>query len=86
MHVKSVYTQVKGCQVHAFKHLLEGLTTTVLNVNDLLRVFLHCTLDESQQVLLVHAGRGMYVCVHLDLGQSKISQILALGLKHHLLI
>lgn len=75
MHVESVYTQVKGCQVHAFKHLLEGLTAAPLNVNDLLGVLLHCSLDESQQMLLVHAGRCMYVCVHLDLGQSKICQI-----------
>lgn len=56
MHVKSVYAQVKGRQVHALKHLLQGLTAAALNVNDLLRVFLHGSLDESQQVLLIHAG------------------------------
>lgn len=56
MHVESVYAQVKGRQVHGFKHLLEGLTTAALNVNDLLGVFLHGSLDESQQVLLIHAG------------------------------
>lgn len=56
MHVESVYTQIKGRQVHALKHLLEGLTMATLNVNDLLWVFLHGSLDESQQVLLIHAG------------------------------
>lgn len=56
MHVESVHAQVKGRQVHALKHLLEGLTTAALNVNNLLRVFLHGSFDESQQVLLIHAG------------------------------
>lgn len=56
MHVKCVYTQVVGCQVHVLKNVFEGLTVAVLNVNDLCRVFLHGSLDESQQVLLVHAG------------------------------
>lgn len=55
MHVESVYTQVEGRQVHAFKHLLEGLATATLDVNYLLGVFLHGSLNESQQVLLIHA-------------------------------
>lgn len=56
MHVKGVYAQVKGCEVHALKHIFEGLTAAAFNVNDLPRVFLHGSLDESQQVLLIHAG------------------------------
>lgn len=56
MHVKRVNAEVKGCEVHALKHILEGLTPAILNMNDLLRVFLHGSLDESQEVLLVHAG------------------------------
>lgn len=56
MHVESVNTQVKSRQVHTLKNLLEGLTNAALNVNDLLWVFLHGSLYESQQVLLVHAG------------------------------
>lgn len=56
MHVESVYAQVEGRQVHGLKHLLEGLTAAALNVHDLPRVFLHGSLDESQQVLLIHAG------------------------------
>lgn len=67
MHVQSVYAQVKGRQVHAFKHVLEGLTAAVLDVNDLPGVFLHGSLDEAQKVLLIHAGRRMYVRVHLEL-------------------
>lgn len=56
VHVKRVYTQIESSQVHALKNLLEGLTTPTLNVNDLLGIFLHGSLNESQQVLLVHAG------------------------------
>lgn len=70
VHVQSVHTQVEGCQVHGLKHLLQGLATPVLNVNNLLRIFLHGSLDESQQVLLVHAGRCMYVCVYLESGAT----------------
>lgn len=66
MHVQSVHAQVEGRQVHALKYLLEGLTLAVLDVDDLLGVFLHRSLDESQQVLLIHAGRRVYVCVHLE--------------------
>lgn len=66
VHVQSVYAQVEGRQVHALKHLLEGLASAVLDVDDLPGVFLHRSLDESQQVLLIHAGRRMYVCVHLE--------------------
>ncbi len=72
MHVQSVHAQVKGRQVHALKHLLQGLTAAALNVDDLLGVLLHGPLDESQQVLLIHAGRCMYVCVHLESGQRRI--------------
>jgi len=56
MHVESVYTQIKGRQVHGLKHLLEGLAMATLNVNNIPRVLLHGSLDESQQVLLIHAG------------------------------
>lgn len=65
MHVESVYAQVEGRQVHAFKHLLEGLATAALDMNYLLGVFLHGSLNESQQVLLIHAWGRMYVRVHL---------------------
>lgn len=71
MHVKRVHTQIEGCQVHALKNLFEGLTAAALYVNDLLRVFLHGSLDESQQVFLVHAGGRVYMCVHLETGRNK---------------
>lgn len=68
VHVQSVDAEIEGRQVHALEHIFEGLTPAVLDVDDLLGVFLHGALDESQQVLLIHAGRCVYVCVHLEEG------------------
>lgn len=66
VHVQGVDAEIEGRQVHALEHVFEGLTAAVLDVDDLLGVFLHGSLDESQQVLLIHAGRSVYVCVHLE--------------------
>lgn len=66
VHVQSVDAEIESRQVHALEHLFEGLTSAVLDVDDLPGVFLHGSLDESQQVLLIHAGRCVYVCVHLE--------------------
>lgn len=65
MHVQGVHAQVERCQVHALKHLHERLTFPSLHMNYLLGIFLHGPFDEAQQVLLVHAGRSVNVCVHL---------------------
>lgn len=56
MHVQCVDTEVKGCQVHALEHLHERLTLASFYMHDLLRVLLHGSFDEAQEVLLVHAG------------------------------
>lgn len=66
VHVQSVDAEIEGRQVHGLEHLFEGLTSAVLDVDDLPGVFLHGSLDESQQVLLIHAGRRVDVCVHLE--------------------
>lgn len=66
MHVQSVHTQVKGRQIHALKHFHERLTLSSLHMNYLFRILFHGSFYKTQQVLLVHAGRGMYVCVNLQ--------------------
>lgn len=66
VHVQGVHTQVEGGQVHGLEHLLEGLAAAALYVHDLLGVLLHGSLDEAQQVLLVHAGGRVDVRVHLE--------------------
>lgn len=65
MHVQGVDAEVEGREVHALKHFHEGLSAAVLDVHDLLGVLLHGTLDEAQQVLLVHAGGRVDMGVHL---------------------
>ena len=65
MHVQRVDAQVEGGEVHAVEDLHQGLAPALLHVDDLLGVLLHGPLDEAQQVLLVHAGRGVDVRVHL---------------------
>lgn len=65
MHVECVHTQVVGSEIHALEDLPQRLLAALLHVHDLLQVPLHRPLDEAQQVLLVHAGRGVDVRVHL---------------------
>lgn len=65
MHVQSVHTQVKSCQVHAFKHLHQCLTLASFHMNNLFRILLHSPFNKTQKVLLVHTGRGVDVCVDL---------------------
>lgn len=65
VHVEGVHAQVVGREVHALEDLTQCLLAALLHVHDLLQVPLHRPLDEAQQVLLVHAGRGVDVRVHL---------------------
>lgn len=65
VHVQGVHTQVKGRQVHALKHLHECLSLSSFHVNNLLRILLHGPFDKAQEVFLVHAGRGVDMCVNL---------------------
>lgn len=65
VHVQRVHAQVEGRQVHALKHLHQRLFLPLFHVHNFLRVLLHGSLDEAQKVLLVHAGGGVDVRVHL---------------------
>lgn len=56
VHVQCIDTEVKGCQVHALEHLHERLTLASFYMHNLLRVLLHGSFDEAQEVFLVHAG------------------------------
>lgn len=66
MHIQSVHAEVIGSEVHGLKHLLERLLLALLHVDDFIQVLLHGPLDEAQEMLLVHAGRGVDVSVHLQ--------------------
>lgn len=71
VHVECVDAEVIGRQVHVLEHLHQCVSSTVLHAHDLVRVFLHRSLDEAQEMLLVHAGRGVDVCVHLTEQESR---------------
>lgn len=47
MHIQGVDAEVEGREVHALKHLHEGLSTAVLDVHNFLGVLLHGALDEA---------------------------------------
>lgn len=66
VHVQGVHTQVKGCQVHALEHLHQRLTLASFHMHNILWILLHGPFDETQKVLLVHAGRSVNVCVNLQ--------------------
>jgi hypothetical protein len=42
----------------------------------LICVILQCLLDEAQEMLLIHTGRRMNVCIHLS-SQTQVSYICA---------
>ena len=66
MHGKLVDTQIEGGQIELVEDLVEGhWTLDVVVEDDLVAFGLHFLLDESQQVLLIHARGGVNVRVHL---------------------
>lgn len=65
MHVQRVHSEVIGVHSQLLKHLLEGDLLAVLLQDHSVCLRLTGGLNELQQVLLVHAGSGMDVGVHL---------------------
>lgn len=65
MHVQRVHRQVIRVQVERLEQLLHGDLAALELVHDSLGVHAVSLLDEAQQVLLVHAGGGVDVGVHL---------------------
>lgn len=47
MHVQCVNTQVKGCKVHALKHLHQCLTPASFHVYNLFGILLHGSFDKT---------------------------------------
>lgn len=74
VHVERVHAEVIRRQVHVLEHLHERLSSSALHVHDLIRILLHRSLDEPQQMLLIHAGRRVDVSVHLTHKRSVNAQ------------
>lgn len=66
VHIQGVHGEVIGVQVEGLEELLHGDLLAVELVHDALGVHAVRPFDEAQQVLLVHAGRGVDVGVHLE--------------------
>lgn len=65
VHIQGVHSEVIGVQVKGLKELLHGDLFPFQLVHDAIGVHAVGLLDEAQQVLLVHAGGGVDVGVHL---------------------
>lgn len=66
MNIQRVHCEVIGVHVQAVKHLPQGDLPAELLGHSSVRLCLVCVLDETQQVLLIHAGRCVDVCVYLE--------------------
>lgn len=65
MDVQHVHGEVVGRQIHGLEHLGQGHWLPVRAGHHLVGIVLQGLLDEAEQVLLVHAGGGVDVGVHL---------------------
>ena len=54
------------CEVEGLKDFHEGEVFAIPENDDLIGLLAQLALDESQQVLLVHASAVMHMCVYLQ--------------------
>lgn len=66
VHIQGVHSEVIRVQVKGLEELLHSDLSPFKVVHDAVGVHAVRLLDEAQQVLLVHAGGGVDVGVHLE--------------------
>lgn len=71
MDIQGIHCQVIGVQVELLEKLFQGELFALGIVDHAVGIHVVGSLDETQKVLLVHAGCSMDVCVHL--GQQRDS-------------
>lgn len=78
MHIQGVHSEVIRVQVKGLEELLHGDLSPFKFVDDAVGVHAVRLLDETQQVLLVHAGGSVDVGVHLERqrGREQITGVL----------
>lgn len=67
MHIQGVDSEVIGVQVEGGEQLLHGHFLALGNVHHAVSIHAVRPLDETEQMLLVHAGRRMDVSVYLQM-------------------
>ena len=65
MHIQGVNTEIICSEVDTRKHFCQSQVFAVPIQHHFVWAFLHFALNEPQQMLLVHAGRMVYVSIHL---------------------
>lgn len=73
VHVQGVHGEVVRVQVKGLEKLLHCYFFPLKLVHDAVGIHAVGLLDEAQQMLLVHAGCGVDVCVHLE-GQRRTEE------------
>ena len=66
VHVQHVHVEVISGQVERLEDLQQCQKFAITEDDNFARLLLELALDETQQVLLVHARGVMHVCVHLQ--------------------
>lgn len=65
MDVQGIHCQVIGVQMELLENLFQGELFALGIINNTVSIHTVGFLDETQKVLLVHAGCSVDVCVHL---------------------
>jgi hypothetical protein len=73
VHIKRIDREVVGGKVERLEHLSKGEVLAITVNDDFVRATLHLALDETEHVLLVHAGRVVDVSVDLQAGSSQFA-------------
>lgn len=65
VHIHRVDTEIISGEPQTLKHLAKRQLLSVPHADHLVRGMLHLALNEPEEMLLVHAGRVMNMCVDL---------------------
>lgn len=65
MNIQGIHCQVIGVQIEFLVKLFQGELCALGIINNTVGIHVVGFLDETQKMLLVHAGCSMDVCVHL---------------------
>ena len=78
MHIKCINTEIISRQIDTLENFLQSQMLAISEHHHLIWTFLHLTLDESKQMLLVHTSGVMNVSINLsDIVEVSVWHLLA---------